>query len=223
MTISIDNLIRSKRKTISIMISKEGKLIIKAPLNVSEAYIKEIINKRKDWIIDKRSQILNRKKPEITYYDGKTINIFDEPYKIKFAKDDRFAMKITKEKEIVIADDLIDDIKFLLPQAIKKLSKPKFEERAIYWSNIMGYNFKQIKLSSANGRWGSCSNRGNINLNWKLALAPLHIIDHIIVHELAHLKEMNHSAKFWEIVAKHFPQYKECKKWLVQNGHLLEV
>ncbi|MBU0727650.1 M48 family metallopeptidase, partial [Patescibacteria group bacterium] len=70
-------------------------------------------------------------------------------------------------------------------------------------------------------RWGSCSDRKNLNFNWKLIMAPIEIIDYVVVHEMCHLKQMNHSSKFWNLVAEKMPDYKELRKWLKDNRYLL--
>ncbi|MEM3513203.1 MAG: M48 family metallopeptidase, partial [Thermoplasmata archaeon] len=84
-----------------------------------------------------------------------------------------------------------------------------------------GFKPKKIKITSGKTRFGSCTSKGYINLSWRLVLAPPEIIDYVIVHELAHLKEPNHSKKFWAVVEKFIPDYKTKRKWLKENGHLL--
>ncbi|MCX6807530.1 MAG: M48 family metallopeptidase, partial [Patescibacteria group bacterium] len=83
--------------------------------------------------------------------------------------------------------------------------------------------YKQIRVTSAKKRWGSCSHKGNISFSWRLIMATPSIIDYVIVHELAHLREYNHSKKFWQFVAKIIPYYKEQRKWLKDNGYTLIV
>lgn len=87
-------------------------------------------------------------------------------------------------------------------------------ERLNHYAPRMGVSFKQLSLSSAKTRWGSCTSEGNIRLHWKLIHCDLHIIDYLVVHELAHLREMNHSARFWQIVANEIPDYAERRKAL---------
>ncbi len=223
MTIRIDKLLRSHRKTVSIVIDEKGKLIVKAPLSMPDEIIRKLVKKNENWIIDKRSITMSKKKPATIYQDGSIINLFEQPYALRVINDARYAMKLSKDNVIYIADDLLPQIKLLLEELIRTVAKPKFDEMARSWAKAMGVQFKQVKISSAKTRWGSCSNQGNINLNWKLALAPLFISNYIVVHELAHLKELNHSARFWRIVAQHIPTYKDSEKWLAKNGYLLEL
>lgn len=96
-----------------------------------------------------------------------------------------------------------------------------FHERCRLYSVRIGVSYKNLALSNAKGRWGSCSAMGRLRLNWRLVMAPLEVIDYVIVHELAHLKELNHSQRFWAVVETALPSYRREKKWLKENALLL--
>ena len=81
----------------------------------------------------------------------------------------------------------------------------------------LGVTYGRLTVRAARTRWGSCSQKGNINFNWKIVMAPEPVIDYIIIHELAHLKEMNHSKNFWKLVAEHCPQWRKHRKWLKEH------
>lgn len=96
-----------------------------------------------------------------------------------------------------------------------------FRAKAEYYSGVMGVTFGRIAVRDQKTRWGSCSARGNLNFNWRLILAPAGVLDYVVVHELAHRREMNHSARFWAVVEKAMPDYRKYKKWLAENGRNL--
>lgn len=98
----------------------------------------------------------------------------------------------------------------------------KITPRVKHYSSISGFKYNKIKITSAQKRWGSCSIHNNLNFPKKLALAPDKIIDYVVIHELCHIKEKNHSFKFWNEVRKIMPNYKIHKKWLRENGYLLK-
>lgn len=100
----------------------------------------------------------------------------------------------------------------------RQLAREKLEERARYFSRQMGVDYKRITIRAAKTRWGSCSAAGNLNFHWKLILMPPEVLDYVVVHELAHRKEMNHSPAFWEQVGRVLPDYKERRRWLKQYG-----
>lgn len=86
------------------------------------------------------------------------------------------------------------------------------------YAAILEVDYKKVTIRSQKTRWGSCSSKGNLNFNCLLMLAPTYVQEYVVVHELAHRKEMNHSAHFWLVVAQAFPEYKEAKSWLKENG-----
>ena len=91
-------------------------------------------------------------------------------------------------------------------------------ERVRYYAPIIGVTYGQIAIRTQHSRWGSCSSKGNLNFNCLLALLPPDVLDYVVVHELCHRKELNHSARFWSQVEQVFPDYKEQRKWLKENG-----
>ncbi len=90
--------------------------------------------------------------------------------------------------------------------------------RTAYYAEQMQVDYGRITIKETKTRWGSCSGKGNLNFHWKLILMPPEVLDYVVVHELAHRKEMNHSERFWRIVGSFLPDYKECRKWLRENG-----
>ena len=96
-----------------------------------------------------------------------------------------------------------------------------FESRVRHWSGAMGVSPKRVFLKNQRTLWGSCSTRGNLNFNRVLAGAPAEIVDYVVIHELAHLKEMNHSRRFWAVVEAWCPEQKQRRRWLRRNVGLL--
>lgn len=94
-------------------------------------------------------------------------------------------------------------------------------QKAQFFSSKMQLKYKKIKIGKAQKRWGSCSSTGNLNFTWRLIMAPAEVVDYVIVHEIAHLQEHNHSVRFWSLVGRYCPDYKVHTEWLRVNGHLL--
>lgn len=108
-----------------------------------------------------------------------------------------------------------------LEVAYKKRARRQLEARAAYFAQQMGVTYNRIAIRSAKTRWGSCSAQGNLNFHWKLILMPPQVLDYVVVHELAHRKEMNHSPRFWAEVEAVLPDYRKRRKWLKDYGGLV--
>ena len=102
-----------------------------------------------------------------------------------------------------------------------KIARDIFVRKTEYYARIMGVTYGRITIREQKTRWGSCSSRGNLNFNWRLILAPEEALDYVVVHELAHRKEMNHSRAFYAVVESVLPDYRRQKKWLRENGQKL--
>ena len=119
---------------------------------------------------------------------------------------DKMEKRQENRKELSLSDDQI--------KAYKVMASAYLTERSEYFAKQMGVRYKQLKINSANTRWGSCNSKGEINFTYRLILAPKELVDYVVVHELAHLKEMNHSKKFWSVVSHVLPDYKQKQKLL---------
>ena len=103
-------------------------------------------------------------------------------------------------------------------EALWEAAREKLTQRTIFFAGQMGVTWNQIRIKETKTRWGSCSQAGNLNFNWKLILMPPEILDYVVVHELAHRREMNHSPRFWAEVAAVLPDYASRRKWLREHG-----
>ncbi len=163
------------------------------------------------------------------YEDGSTLEVGDYTYLIRIERTNAKSHKAKiKGNTIYLALSVIDEgfhlqknIRHLLSRCIANHRLPDITERVHFWNDRYyqkTINKVSFKLNQSN--WGSCSTKSNINLSTRLLFAPNEVIDYVIVHELAHLIEMNHSSRFWKIVADVMPDYQQKEKWLDKNGHL---
>lgn len=221
--ISIENtdiyydLILKNKKNISIKINSNGHLIIYAPIGISLAYIEKLLIRKKKWII-KNLNIVNNN----PYNLKNSIIFLGNKYDIK--------LEITQKESICLDSEFIYiksksiDYKYiqnLLGSWYKEQAEKILFDRVNILSNYCRLFPSNIIIKDQKTRWGSCSSKKEIRLNWRLILMPNSIIDYIIIHELCHLKIMNHSSDFWELVKIYVPNYREYKKWLNENGSLI--
>lgn len=106
-------------------------------------------------------------------------------------------------------------------QKARELARTVFAQKTALYASLMGVSYGRISIRDQKTRWGSCSSKGNLNFNWRLILAPEEVLDYVVVHELAHRKEMNHSPGFWAIVEEVLPDYRRRRLWLKQQGDRL--
>lgn len=113
----------------------------------------------------------------------------------------------------------------ILPESVRKRyienARAVFTQKVSYYANLMGVTYGRITIREQKTRWGSCSSKGNLNFNWRLIFAPEYVIDYVVVHELAHRKEMNHSRAFYAVIEAVLPDYRIAQKWLKDHGHEL--
>lgn len=217
-SIEVSKLIRSNRKSISIQITPQGEVIVRAPKLTPQFYIDNLLKKKENWIIKKLNELKhNQRTLEFNNNTKEKILFFlGDKYKLIFSKEgknrvqfkDNFILHPQKEK----------NAERLMISWYKKHAKEIIIPRAQEISKLTGLKYKQIKITSALHRWGSCNSKGTVCFPYRLIMTPPNVIDYVIVHELAHLAHLDHSPKFWTMVEKLYPNYKESKKWLKKFG-----
>ena len=222
--ITIDKLIRSRRKTISIQISSEGELIVRAPTRCPNSEIERVIKERLNWIRTHQDRILKNRAINsnlISYKDVMFLGItkpiiFDKSTKkisyheSYFSINEKYALNSFKVKNLVI--------KFMFDEAQEIL-----KNRVNYFANLMQLMPQSLSISNSKRVWGSCSKDADIKLNWRLVMLPPDIIDYVVVHELSHIVEFNHSKLFWKLVGSVLPNYKERRALLKKGDFLLNL
>jgi len=216
--LTVDKIIRSKRKTIALVIQPDGQLIIRAPKRATKRQINALIKKHADWIAKKQAEALEAQEnfAPHQFAEGEEFYFLGEKYALRFVKNAK--SELILEGDFQMKSSARENAEGVFEHWYKKEARQIFSERVAFYAEEYGVEYAKLKLSSAKRRWGSCSARGNINLTWRLVMAPLEIVDYVVVHELSHLREHNHSKAFWAQVEAILPDYKERRKWLKENG-----
>jgi len=154
--------------------------------------------------------------PDRDLRPGGSISLLGEEKPIEVEK--RRSNKVSDK--ILLAEHLVERTSFIdqLEKALRSFAREKFEEKASKYSKDISKDYERIFVKDQKTRWGSCSNKGNLNFNWRLILGPEHVIEYVVVHELVHLEEKNHSESFWSRVKEVYPTYEESNKWLENNS-----
>ena len=213
----------SARKTISIIVERDRSVTVRAPLDTSPELIDNEVNKRKFLLFQqinhpqKYDLPLDRKE----FVSGEAMLYFGKYYKLEVVENQLNG--VVFDGKFTISRDNQKVARQLLKDWYIKQSQEKIVPKVKHFANHLGVKFNKISILDMKFTWGSCTPKDNINFNWRLIQAPGHVIDYIIVHELSHLIEPNHSPEFWNIVSVQLPHYNKAKDWLKENGKLLET
>ena len=215
-------LIRSKRKTMALYV-REGALEVRAPLKISKKEIDKFILSKEKWINEKLAKsverITQRENFALTYGDMLTYRGYQYPI---IAKDGN-RMGFDNEKFYMPANLTSDEIRRCCIEIYKNLAKRTIVAKVDVFEKKMSVKPTNIKINSAKTRWGSCSAKKSINFSWRLIMADDDVIDYVVVHELAHIIELNHSARFWAVVENVLPDYRNQRAKLKKLQQKLSI
>lgn len=219
----IKKVIRSKRKTVSLQVSDDATLIVRAPFEVSNKIIDKVILRHKDWIEKKKKEIQSRdiKFSKKEFINGEGFLFLGNYYRLRLVENQEIPLNF--ENGFFLSKKYLAHVEEIFIDWYKEEAYEKISERVKWYAQKRGFKYNKINITNAQKRWGSCSCRNNLNFSWRLIMAPLPVVDYVIVHELVHLEEKNHSKAFWNKVKMLITDYKKHRIWLKRNGHLLRL
>jgi predicted metal-dependent hydrolase len=241
MTFPPHQLIRSKRKTIALIVKPDGSLVVRAPLRIAKAVIEDFVKKNTPWIERKQAEALAAPAgPTKQYVDGATFPYLGTIYALEIVEElgvsaRRRRASDRRSPKLVNRPLLLDASGFKLAASHQRNAASAFErwyreqarqvlaERVNLFAAQYGFRYKGIRITSARTRWGSCSASGSLSFSWRLIQAPLAVVDYVVVHELVHTVVHNHSKQFWQRVATIMPDYHQHRRWLREHGRELLV
>ncbi|MGL4670247.1 MAG: M48 family metallopeptidase [Methanobacteriaceae archaeon] len=218
---------RSKRRTISLRINDDASLEVKAPLKLSEKEIASFVESKENWIKKHIGRVTRNHnlKNNFTLNFNDTVTIIGKNTKIIpiSGKRAKYQINNSSDKNYFLIPEILDseEIRQTVIKLAKKIAKFYITERVLFFKEIIGVAPRSVRINSAKTRWGSCSGKNNLNFTWKLIMATEDVIDYVVIHELSHIKQKNHSPKFWDIVEKTIPEYKERQNNLKKLGETL--
>ncbi|NLC16389.1 MAG: M48 family metallopeptidase [Clostridiales bacterium] len=217
-------LIKSNRKTLAVCIDYTGKVIVKAPINLSFDKINEFLIKKSNWIAKNQIYAQNR------YQKYKNLYTYNEVmYKgkiIKCAFKNARKISITSEQLLIPQKYQLPNKQNALKNALKRFLIQESEKEFIIKLNKFsssGFKYNSLKIINSKSKWGSCDKQGNIGLNFRAIMLPSVFLNYLIAHELAHTIHFNHSTKFWDIVRSLIPDCKNIRKELKYFNFLQDL
>jgi len=218
-----------KRQTMAIKVEAPDKITVIVPIGTSKKVIIEKVQEKASWIYRKLDYYKNIQYLQAPreFVHGELFMYLGQDYILNIEINDclpRARLELNKEK-LFLRTPLFD--KNLIEKVIKgwyrQKAREKIEERLSYYLPKIPKKPNRIVVKEQKSRWGSCSSKGNLNFNWKIIMAPIDVLDYIVVHELCHLVFLNHSKEFWNMVAAILPDYKLRKEWLKRNGFRMNL
>lgn len=222
------SLYKQDRKDIRIVVDLVNGVVVYTPKNTCNKKINEVLTSKARWIYNKIQELgevkLNIAPKE--FVSGEKLPYLGRQYRLKIyreavehpsfgSKQGKFIATVpSKWKQEQVQTTLEESlIKWYRTHGLKKI-----QERAMYYESLLGVEANSIQLRTQHKRWGSCTPEGNIYINWRIVMAPVRVIDYIIVHELAHIRVPEHNQEFWNLVRSILPHYEEDKEWLRIHG-----
>jgi predicted metal-dependent hydrolase len=218
-----------KRKTLSIKIEPPGIITVIAPEKSKESVIIDIVKNKGSWIIKKLSEV---KEKEYLRREHKFVNDEDFLYLgLEYALQ-IIVDKAARKPKIWLEEDLLyitinenspDKIKVSLEEWYRKKALEKILERIKHYETYFNFKPNKVTVKEQKKRWGSCNSKRELFFNWKIVMAPVSVIDYLVVHEMSHMVHLNHSKDYWDFVGKIIPDHKERRAWLKKNGLALSL
>lgn len=208
------------RRSISLRIDDRG-LTVNAPLRAAEKWLHSVLHDKADWILKQLDGWQAKKPPPIFWAEGARIPFRGEEFLLTLTPRLRGAAPQLHGEVLHVPAGLEAEaaqIEKVVTQWYRDEALRVFNECVEHFAPLLRVSPREVRLSAARTQWGSCTVQGVVRLNWQLVKMPLHLIDYVVVHELAHLVEMNHSAAFWSVVESACPDYKQCRAELRSYG-----
>ena len=221
--------VRSRRTTADIVVERAGQVIVRAPAELPDEHIEDIIQSKRYWIYKTLAEWrdLNATRVLREYRNGEGFLYLGRTYRLSLVADQDMPL-LLKGGRFCLRRDVVDRGKIAVAKTAFRdyfiaRGKERITQRVHYYAPKVGVIPRGIDVREQGNRWASCSPKGNLAFHWKCMMAPPTIIDYIVVHELCHCRHLNHTEAFWNEVDKILPNYRERKEWLRKNGAAMDL
>lgn len=205
----------SKAKRIILRLTRDASgVVVTVPKNVSTARAQAFVEKSVPWI----SKHLNQRPPRTVLGPGAIVPLRGIPHEVHATTARRGVITIDQAARRILVPGDPRHLGRRLKDWLKAQAKADLTEASARYAKSMAVDFRRISVRDQKSRWGSCSAAGDLSYNWRLILAPSHILDYVAAHEVAHRQHMNHGPKFWRLVLTHCPHASTAKHWFKSNG-----
>ena len=218
---------RRGRRSVSLYLRPREGLLVRTPRRFPLRDIEALLREEENWIrkgLREREAWL-QENPPMKFESGETLRLLGVDWSLRVERESsrKRAQVRAAGGTLVLRLPEQAEAGDVLRAWLRRLARKVLLERTRHWAEITGLHPKRITQRDNRSRWGSCSSEGSVNFNWKLVMAPPEVLDYVVVHELCHLEEPNHSSAFWNLVESVLPAYRKQRRWLREHGDRLEL
>lgn len=219
-------IIKRKRKTMEIQVQSDGNLRVLAPKGLEIHRIQRAIEEKETWIVNKVREINSRQTPPtMTYQEGEVLYGFGKPKSLRFIPEvggGKIKVRLVGEGFRLSGEVFSQEG---TKKALESWYRLQTKKRVSYFVKKYRNTLPrptEVQVKTQKKRWGSCNHKGKVMFNWKLSMAPAWVLEYLVVHELCHIEEFNHSKRFWALVRDTYPRWEEARGWLKENQWKLQ-
>jgi predicted metal-dependent hydrolase len=227
MTVSYTVRRSARAKHIRITISAHKGVVITIPSRIKR-YInpEQFLREKQEWVLKHLSRVGSPGIGNDARLDnGSTVTFEGRPYTFRMYRNNIWKPRIEisdTEMLLHLPSDYEGDPKETVKEWIKSRAAQKIEHEVERYARIIGVEYNRLAIRDQKTKWGSCSKQGNLSFNWRLALFPPKVLRYVVIHELCHIRHFNHSDRFWSLVERYDPHYRESVNWLKEYGLQME-
>lgn len=209
----------ARRKTLEITVDRGGELIIASPPGVADDVLSEFVREKRFWVYTKLAEKAALQQPVggKEFVSGEGFPYLGRSYRLLLVEEQELPLKLEAGRFQLVRDQAAEGREHFI-RWYTSHAGPWLRKRVAGWAARMGVTAKAVEVRDLGFRWGSCGQAGGVNFHWATILLPASIVDYVVVHELAHLVEPNHTPEFWQRVARVLADYEQRKAWLAEHG-----
>lgn len=218
-------LVRSRRRTVGLEIRPDATLVVRAPTRAPVSYVESILRQKAGWISAKLALVRSRASlvPRHDFLTGERFPYLGHDWPIVVVAFQKEALTFDTRTGFTLDVAAFDRGEVVFEEWYRARARELLAGRVREYAARMNVAIPRLRITGAERRWGSCSTSGTVSFAWRLVMAPMDVVDYVVVHELAHLREMNHSRRFWAVVAPVMPDYDKRRRWLQEHGGMLTI
>ncbi len=209
-------------RSLRLRVFDDGRVVLTAPVRAPQRLIDDFLTDHQDWLTEKLAESAVKQSALTAERDQLFFRGQEYQFRLAVSQAKKAGTKLVANQLVVTAP--AEDhatVRSLLEKWYRLQATKRFTERVPLLADLVGRDVTRVTIRDQRTRWGSCSSRNTISLNWRLIMAPDSVSDYVIYHELAHLTHMNHSNRFWSLVEQYVPDYKSAETWLKKHQKLL--